>query len=256
MQRNMQIILLVTLLTAGARVSAQDSTDSRSSFGGGLTVQGGIGYFAVRDEYLSHDKYSSSIPLVGVTWSKYHETYAFRLHLEYQWTSNLKNRNVSAKMVQSRLALAYLYPLGEAGILSHKVFLSLGPTAGFFEHYRQEKIAGSEYLSSNVALISGGVRSEAFCPLNARLQLQAGAHLTLLSFGFRSVNSNISATSPTKLLTPFTGIDADGEVALSFRLIASWYLWAGYRFNMTRVTAWDFFLSANDNLLVSISYGL
>lgn len=256
MNRNKLILLVAMFSTGSGCALAQNSGSTRPSFDEGLTLTGGMGYVAVRDEYLSDDKYSGSIPLVGVGWSRYHETYAFRLHVEYQYESNLKNRTVSAKMTQFRLGLDYLYPIGETDILAHRVAYSLGPTAEVFEHYRREKIAGSEYLSSNVSLISGGIRSEAICPLNAHLQLRAAAHLTLLSLGFRSVNSNLSVKSPTKLLTPFTGLDADAELALSCRLIATWHLSAGYRFNVTRVSAWDFFVSANDNLLVSLSYGL
>jgi len=249
------IFLMVILPTSSTAVLAQDSTGFRSLFGEGLTLRVGIGYIAVRDEFISDEKFSSSIPFFGVTWSKYHETYDFRLHLEYQHTSNLKNYNVSAEITQFRLVLDYLYPISQGDILSRKGDIILGPTCELFEHYRRENIAGSENLQSGITLISGGLRSEAFWPLTTSLQLRAAAELTLLSLSLRTVNSNTNNESPAKLLTLFTGIDADGEIGISCRITESFYGSAGYRFVVTRVSAWDSFIAASDNLIVSLSYG-
>ena len=80
MQRHKYTLILAILLFSGAIASAQDSTSSHALFSNGLTLSGGIGYIAVCDEYISGDKYTGALPLCGVTWSKYHETYDFRLH--------------------------------------------------------------------------------------------------------------------------------------------------------------------------------
>jgi hypothetical protein len=223
-------------------------------FGGGLTLQGGIGYIAVRDEYISREKYSGSIPFYGVTWSKYHETYGFRLHLEYQHTPDLKDFNVTSEVHQFRISLEYLYPFADAIMCSKNVKVFLGPTAELFEFHRKDNIIGPENLQSNVALISGGIKSEAFWSLTESLQMRAAAHTTLLSMGFRSVNSNNSNEPSTKLLTPFRGMDADGEIAVSYQLMKPLSASIGYRFDVTRVSAWDYFISANDNVIISLSY--
>jgi hypothetical protein len=242
------------MLTTCTCVLAQDSTGSRSLFGGGLTLQGGIGTFAVRDEYISGEKYSGSIPFYGVTWSKYHETYGFHLHLEYQNTSNLKDFNVTSAVRQYRMSLEYLYPIADAIMCSKSVKIFLGPTAELFEFHRQDNIIGPENLQSNVALISGGIKSEAFWSLTKSLQMRAAAHTTLLSMGFHSVNSNNGNDSPTKLLTLFKGMDADGEIAVSYQLMEPLHASIGYRFDVTRVSAWEYFIAANDNLIISLAY--
>jgi len=255
MKTKKHILLLSILLISGARVLAQDSTASRSLLPDGLTIRGGIGYIAVRDEYISGERYSATLPLYGILWSKHHETYDFRLSMEYQRTQNLKEYDVSTEFSQFRIALNYLYPISEASVISKKLSISLGPTAEIFECDRRQNISGSQNSQSEVALVSGGLRSEAFWPWSTRLEVRAAAHLTLLSMGFHSINSNYSNDSRTKMLTAFNGVDADGEIGIFYSITESFGGSAGYRFNVTRVSAWDFFISANDNFIVSLSYG-
>jgi hypothetical protein len=246
-------LLVVILLISITRVSAQDSTASRSLFREGLTLEGGVGYAAVRDELISGEKYSGVLPSFAMTWSKYHETYGFRLHVEYQYATDLKEYDVSAELKQFRMSLDYLYPIAVPNLLSRTLSVSLGPAAEMYNYNLRESIAPSQILQSNFSLVSCGLRAEANWPWTASLEVQAAARLTLVSLGFHSVNSN-NSKSASKLLTPFTGVDADGEIGVCYGLTHSLYGSVGYRFDVTRITAWYFFISANDNLILSLSY--
>jgi hypothetical protein len=247
-------LLVVIPLISFTRVSAQDSTVTRPLFREGLTLEGGIGYVAVRDEYISGERYSGALPYFGMTWSKYHETYGFRLHVEYQNTTNLKEYDVSAELKQFRVSLDYLYPVAQPPLFSRMLRVSLGPTAEIYNYSRRQNIAPSLLLQSNVSLVSCGLRTEANWPWTESLEVRVAARITLVSLGFHSVNSNFSTESRSKLLSPFTGIDADGEIGVGYGLATSLYGSVGYRFDATRISAWDFFISANDNLVFSLSY--
>jgi hypothetical protein len=248
------IALVVILLASFIHVSAQDSTASRPLFREGLTFEGGIGYVAVRDEYISGERYSGTVPYFGITWSKYHETYGFRLHLEYQYTTNLGEYDISAEWKQFRMSLDYLYPISESNLWSRTLSVSLGPTAEFYNYDRRQNVVPSLFLQSRFTMASCGIRSEAFWPWTPGLEVRAAARLTLLSMGFHSVYSNSGSTSFTKFVTPFTGIDADGEIGIHCRLTNWLYGSVGYRFDVTRISEWDFYISANDNFIVSLSY--
>jgi len=247
---------MIILLCGTALSYAQDSTNSRYPFGEGLSLQSGIGYLALRDEYISNDKYTGSVPLFALAWSKWHEAYGFRLQLESQYTNKLEGPNIHAELTQIRLALSYLYPLANTEICSRVVHFFAGPTLEVFEHYQLNQIAGSEFLSSNVGLIAGALRLEAFYPLTGKFRLLAMGQCTALSMVVHSTNSNDPGISPTKVLTPFKGLDAEWQVGASWLFAKSFDLSAAYRFDVTRVTAWDYFISANDNLIISLSYAL
>jgi hypothetical protein len=249
------IALVVILLASISRVSAQDSSASRPPYREGLTIEGGVGYVAVRDEYISGERYSGTVPYYGVTWSKYHETYGFRLHLEYQYTTNLKEYDITAELKQFRLSLDYLYPIGEPNLLSKKLSVFLGPTAEIFNCDRRQNIASSQYLQSKNSLFSCGLRSEAIWPVTASLEVRAAARITLLSLCIQSVYSNYGSQSSSKFLTAFEGIDADCGIGICYGLTNWLYGYIGYRFDITRMTASDYFITANDNITLSLTYG-
>ncbi|MDE3058806.1 MAG: hypothetical protein KGJ59_12705 [Bacteroidota bacterium] len=213
---------------------------------------------AVRDEFISDERYAGTVRFVGMGWSKFHETYGFRLQLEYQSASALKNYNVSAMITQYRLGLSYLYPVGGLQLMAKKVAVYLGPTAELFLHYRKQNIAnGGDILDvySFASLFSGGIRSEAVLPISEDLQAQAAVQTSIVSLGGRIVDPLNSSTSFTKLLTLLAGFNADAEIKISYRLTDALVAAADYRFDLTRISAWDFFISADDNFVASLSYG-
>ncbi len=252
---------LFFLFLLSAAAFGQDTTGIRHAFDTGLAVHGGQGYVAVRDRFISDEKYAGTVDLLALSWSKFHESYDFRMWLEYQSGSALKNHNVSAEVTQFQMGLAYLYPVGEAGLLSTRAGFVLGPVAEIYVHFRRQNIAtgesGSSILDtySLVGLLSGGVRSEAYIPIAQNLQFQLAAQSTILSWGGRTVNPSNSDDSPTKLLTLFAGLRAQVEMRAVYRITSAWSAAAGYRFELARITAWDEFLEASDNLLMTVSYG-
>lgn len=250
-------LFALTVFCASSIAEAQDSTAVRSFFDEGLSMRGGVGSIAVRDEFISDEKYNGSIPFFGVGWSRFHGTYGFRLIMEFQSTSNLKNYNLSAALTQFKLGLDYLYPIGDFQLMSRNVQVYLGPTSELFIHYRQENIAqgGAIDAYSFLLLVSGGLRSEAWMPISSDLQLHANAQTSVISLGGKLVDPESTNESMVKLLTIFSGLNANAGLGVSYRVTGGLVADASYRFDITRVNAWDFFISGNDNFILSISYG-
>ncbi len=254
--KNTLFAVLIILLVNSVAV-AQDSTAAQPFFDEGLSIRGGFGRIAVRDEFISDERYSGAIPFVGIMWSRFHDTYGYRLDLEFQHTSNLKNYNVSAGITQFRLGLDYLYPVGSFRLMSRRVMVFLGPTAEMFIHYRQQNIASGGTIDaySFAGLFSAGIRSEAWMPISKSFCLHAVGQTSVLSLGVRMVDPSTTSESFLKILTPFAGFNAHAGVGVSYRLTGSLVVDAGYRFDITRISTWDFFISGNDNLIASVSYG-
>jgi hypothetical protein len=255
--------LIICALTVP--VVAQDSTSHEQIFDEGLAIHGGVGFLALKDEYISDEVYSGTIPYFALTWSRQHDTYGDRAWLEYEYTPDLKNYNISAKITQFRLGIAFVYPIGQTNILSEETYFLLGPSSELFLHFRSENIADAGVSSFNsysvAALFSGGVRFEALCPLSSDFQLHAMAQTTVLSLGGRIPNlvgseEGEQTESPLKLLTLFSGLDAEAELGIHYMVAPSMFVAAGYRFELTRIDAWDFFISGNDNFILSVSYDL
>jgi hypothetical protein len=254
MHFNTYLFLLLISCTFSIHGLAQDSTGLQVLFGDGLTIQGGIGYLSIRDEYISPERYSGTIPCFAVNWSKLHETYGYRLLLEYGHTSDLKNYDVSTEVTQFLLGLGFLYPIGKTRLFSREIDFFLGPTEELFMYMRHQGYSAYSEINAYAGLFSGGVRSEAFCFVVPRLQLRAALQTTLLSLGMKSTREpSGSKTTSTKLLTPFGGFRLSGELQVVHRLGESLSAAVGYHFEMATISAWDFSITAEDEIIASIS---
>ncbi len=195
------LFLALFLFALSIPSPAQDSTKSRLTFGDGLTVQGGISYLSTKDEYISPERYSGSAPYIAINWSRLHETYGYRLLLQYVHTSDLKNYDVSAEVTQFLLALDFLYPIGKAEICSRQIDFFLGPSSELFMYTRRQDYSPYSEVSMYASLFSGGMRSEAFCPISPNLQLRAALQTTILSLGMKTTRDpSGSKTTSTEAL--------------------------------------------------------
>ena len=253
-------LLALTFWTLGACLFAQDSTIHQFVFGDGVTVRGGAGYLAVRDEFISSEKYAGTIGLFAATWSRLHETYGYRLACQYLFTSNLKNNNVSADVTQFSMNLDFLYPIKVVSLLGKESYLFLGPSAELFVHFRRQNIAGSGESILNAysvaSLISARMRSEVFYPIYPDFQLNGSIQLSGLSLGGRLVDPRKSDDSMLKFLTPFSGLHANTEIGMSYHMTQGLIATVAYRLEITRISSWDYFITGGDFIIIGVSYNL
>ena len=114
------LISLAMLLCAGNAL-AQDSSGHRDVFPRGISVEYGLGNYSVRDEYISKEKYSGTLPSFTANWSRFHNKYGYYLSLAYESSSKIKNYNVSTNIYQSALNQGFLYPLPVMSLFARDV---------------------------------------------------------------------------------------------------------------------------------------
>jgi hypothetical protein len=249
------VILISALLASNVDSFSQDTAGADMMHGNGITLSAGVSYIAVRDEYLSPEKYTATLPIWGVAWSRFSTTFAYRLTFQYQSTTHLKSYNVSADLHQGSVRLDILFPIGDFELMNRKASAWLGPGSEFFAHTRRQRIAGDVKESSTFSSIYGNVVGQLFYPLASSLNVEAVSSFSLFSLAAKT-NVETGSESTTKLQSLFTSLRAEGEIRLRHRFIGSLSAFAGYRFELTRATAWDFFIAGNDQLLLAITYDL
>ena len=248
-------ILYLLLLFAGNSF-AQDSLSHQTVFPKGISVEYGLGNYSVRDEYISKEKYSGTLPHFQVNWSRFHNKYGYYLGLEYRSSSKIKNYNVSADIYQFSLNQGFLYPLPKMSLFNRDVYAFLGPSTELYFFYNNQNIAisGFDYAQSFAILFSLGVSSEFIVPIIQRLQAESSIYLSVLSMGFRMVDQEEEDESPAKLLTLLSGTNASVRLGIRYNLLGNFSLKLAYRLHVTRISSWDPLLSASDNLIVTLAY--
>jgi hypothetical protein len=78
MKNLISFLFSILFLFTNSDLSAQDSLTQKSIVPEGITVEYGIGSYAVTDEYISAEKYSGSLPYYSITWANQHSDYVYR----------------------------------------------------------------------------------------------------------------------------------------------------------------------------------
>ena len=260
MKTGIVVLLWCSCVTAACECYSQDSSTHRTVFPSGIAAQGAYGYLATRDDHVSEEKYSGSVWGFGLHWSRFHETYGFRIGLTYEQASHVTNYNVSAEVTQGAFTLINLYPAGKEELFGNDLFTYIGPSAEAFVYYRKQNIAQNPEASPDIYqsgawLFSLGARGEMTLLFGEGFQLESALQASLLSLGGGTGNESNNST-PIALLTPFAALRGSFEIGLRYYLLESVSLAAGYRLEVTRISSWNYILTSSDNAYLSLEWHL
>jgi hypothetical protein len=257
MKNQFHFSLIISILIFTINLLGRDSTNQKTIFPEGISVEYGLGSYAVTDEYISTEKYSGPLPYYSITWSNQHSDYVYHLKLDFGNSSEIKNNNVSTDIYQFTLNQGFNYALPKFTIFSKDAHLYLGPSTDLFFYYNNQNIAvdGFDYAQSFALLISGGISSQIFYKLSNSLSLEGSLDFSVLSLGFRMVDSEEDDVSPVKILTIFSGTNVVFKIGPRYYLFDNLSIKAAYLFHLTRISAWEPLLSASDNVVFILTYG-
>jgi len=127
-----RIIVFTISIIIISKASAQDTVSYKTVFPSGVFVSYGLGSYAVKDEYISKEEYSGTLPYFNVEWVRFHDKNAYRLEFDYRNSSKISNNKISAKVKQFTFNQDFIYFLGNVSIFSRNIYAYLGPSVQLF----------------------------------------------------------------------------------------------------------------------------
>ena len=121
MKTKSRIIIFTIFIFIISHVSAQDTLNYATEFPSGIFISYGLGSYSVKDEYISKEKYSGTLPYFNVEWVRFHEKHAYCLEFEYRSSSEISNNNISAKVEQFTFNQDFIYSIGSFSIFSKRM---------------------------------------------------------------------------------------------------------------------------------------
>jgi hypothetical protein len=210
----------------------------------------------MRDENISNQRYSGTLPALAVSWARDHDRYIYRAAIAYRNSDDIKNHSVTASITRFNLEQAFLYPLKPGKALGRDLFLFLGPASGLTVMLNEQHVAVDAlgYGTSVSGLLFLGVRADAIMPLSQRVGIHGTLRTSVLSLGLRGVDDEIDDEAPAKALTLLTGADVSLELGTRYRLSQHFSVRLAYLFQLHRVTAWRSLLSASDSITGGLTW--
>ena len=253
---NLKIILWALTFLIASHVSGQDSLSYLNVYPAGISFEYGIGNYSVKDEYISKEKYSGTLPYYSFGWIRNHNKYVYRLNMDYRYSNDIYNYNISTGINQLMLNQGFLYPLKKKTLFKNDLYIWLGPSTEFFLYYNKPNIAfsGFDYAQSFAALAAIGFNADVIYPVKQNFQLEDSLSTTVLSMGFHLIDREEDDESGEKPLTLFSGLNSSFDLGMRYYLFNRLSLKLAYKFELTRISAWNPLLSTSDNLIIGISY--
>lgn len=254
---NLTVILIGTfILTSAAVLRGQDELFETPRFPSGISAGISFSGLALKDQYISHEKYSGPLWSYNLGWARKHDKYVYRLNFEYGFSKQLKNNNARSQVTLVALRQGFLYPLKASKLFNKELFIYLGPSADFsyYQHDPVVAIHGFEYVHSVLTMFSLGFNADFIYPITNRYQLESAVSLSILSLGIRSVDDEESDESMAKLLPIFEVLKGSFDLRNRFYIFQKLSASLGYRFQITNINAWDPLVYARDEITFGLNF--
>lgn len=258
MKTRSRIIISAISLIITLQTPAQDSLNYKTVFPSGIFLGYGQGLYAVKDEYISKEKYSGSMPYYNVEWVRFHKKNGYRLEFEYWKTTDISNNKISAEAQQFNFNQDFFYPIGNFSLFSRNVYAYLGPSVQLFyyEIYYHFVRPGTFISPTTYGVIcSLGINTEFIYKVNNKLKVEGFLRSNLISFSGKQFDERKyeDESNPT-LLSVFTATRIDADLTLRYYPIDRVSVSLGYRFDLSRINKWDPYIAASNNIIISVNF--
>jgi hypothetical protein len=236
-------------------LAGQVPSTGRGGVPAGFTLALGAGPYAVRDEYISRDRYAGTLSYVRASWTHVGEGRGYRLGLGYGGSSEIANHRVFTGITHAALNLDYFHRASRFRFLSRDAELFLGPSGGLSLYVNEPELGDNAFnlIVSFAAMLSAGVNAQVVLPLSDRLVVNGNLRSTVLSLALRMVDLVEDDESPVALLAPWAGFSSTIGLDARYSLLDHVWLGVGYELAVLRIRSWDPVASAGDNLFVQVT---
>lgn len=247
--------LFVALPCCAPTLVGQEPSTDPGVIPSGFTLALGAGPYAVRDEYISRERYTGTLSYVRAGWTHVDGGRGYRLGFGYGGSSEIANHSVSTGITHAALNVDYFHRVSRFRLLSRDAQLFVGPSGGLSLYVNEPELGDNAFnlIVSFAAMFSAGVNAQAVLPLSDRLHVTGTLRSTVLSLALRMVDLVEDDESPVALLTPWAGFGSTIGVDVRYSLLDHVSLGVGYELAMLRIRSWDPVTSAGDNLFVQVT---
>lgn len=245
----------LALLCGPPALAGQVSSTDGEVIPSGFTLALGAGPYAVRDEYISRERYTGTLSYVRVGWTHAEGGRGYRLEFGYGGSSEIANHSVSTGITHAALNVDYFHRVSRFRLFSRDAQLFVGPSGGLSLYVNEPELGDNAFnlIVSFAAMLSAGVNAQAVLPLSDRLHVTGTLRTTVLSLALRMVDLVEDDESPVALLTPWAGFGSTIGLDVRYSLLDHVSLGVGYELAMLRIRSWDPVASAGDNLFVQVT---
>ncbi|MCD4698422.1 MAG: hypothetical protein K8S16_19525 [Bacteroidales bacterium] len=243
-------VLIFVLISVNNLYSQENKTRNPL----GITIEYGIGPSAIVDNYISQERYTGTLPYIGIWYGRFHEKSAYQLGLSFQRDSDFKNHAITADF--SRVSLNYdlFYSVREMNIFNKPATLYLGPSAEYFEYELYNTFASKYKTFSELIMVSMGMNCSLHYKLSDRFSTNFFLRTNILGATFKTHDDRKYNDENAKFQSLFSANNITGDILVKYKILK--FLSAGVKFKgqLTKSTGWDESRTFTNSVLLSVTF--
>jgi len=254
----LKIITPAILLILVIQVAAQDTVNHKTVFPSGFFLGYGQGLYSVKDEYISREKYSGTLPYISLEWVRFRDKNGYRIKLEQRESGNIANNSISADVQQIVFNQDFIHFVGSFSLFSRNVYAYLGPSLQFLQYdIRYNFVNPGTFISPRTSGYIGslGINTEFVYLVNSKFFVEGFLRSNVLALSGKDIDAQKYEDDPgPALLSVFTATKLDVDLYVRYYLVKRISISLGYKFDLSRISKWDPYIAASDNLIISLNF--
>lgn len=230
------ILAILWMMAMTLPVSAQDSTATNRL---GLSIEYGMGGVAVTDEYISKERYSGSLPYIGVWYGRLIDRQGFQLGFTFQQDPDLENHAVRAEYSRVNLNFDQFYRMKEFRVCSKPASWYFGPSAEYFEYEFISRVSANHNVFSELIMVSVGINSLLEWRFTEKFTASAFIRSNVIGVNSKTHDERQFPDKNSVLQTLLTANNLDGDLAVRYRIVNRFSLGLKGKAQYTRSSGWD-----------------
>jgi hypothetical protein len=222
----------------------------------GFCIEYGFGRYAVKDEYISGQKYSGNLPYFSLNWSRFKNGHGIALGIESRSSAEVYNYDVACNVTQTTLKQDFFYSVSRLKLFKKDIHSYFGPSVNILLYSLDYDFGTYNHVitESNGTIVSLGLNSQNIYCISRKLFAEGAVHLNLASICSKAFQSYRYDEAEFKFLIMPKAMNTNLYVGFRYYLFSSLSVKAAYKFQLYRIYEWDPMIAISNNLIFSVSY--
>lgn len=218
----------------------------------GLSVEYGIGSSAIKDEYVSQERYTGSMNYIGFWYGRMNDQKGFQLGLTNQQGDDFKNYAIRADFSRVSLNFDQFFSIKEFKIFSKPSTWYFGPSVEYFEYELINRFSSNHKVFSEYIMVSMGINTFIDWNISEKFITTVFLRSNVVSVNHKLHDEQKYPEQEAKLQTFFVSNNINGDLFLRYKILKRISLGLKLKGQYTRSTGWDKSVSYTNSILLFV----
>ena len=244
---NLRAFILLTLLFIPSAFSQSNSEEQVR-----LSAEFGVSKTYIVDELISKNEYTGYPVFYNIMWEDLNTNRETGFSLSHSKTSELKNRNTTAKLLEFFFEYHYIYSIDTINIFSLPVKFYLGPGISYYVYDRDQKVASFIKAISDFRSFSLNVNPEFILELFPDIVLKINLSSALISY-VKGIEK-YAVDNSSKLFLFYSYLAINSRISIEYFITKNIFASLQYRFDYLKMKELNKIRSIEDRITLQAGW--